>query len=95
MTDAALIAAAPALVGEFRTSEDCMAGGVAAAIMSGSGRVYTGVCVDTQCGMGFCAEHAAVAEMLKWTRGIVLRASSSALRGSSHSRNCSPSVDVR
>ena len=65
MTEAELIATATALVGEFRTSEDCLAGGVAAAIMSRSGRVYTGVCVDTQCGMGFCAEHAAVAEMLK------------------------------
>ena len=65
MTDADLIAIATALVGEFRTSEDCVAGGVAAAIVSRSGRVYTGVCVDTQCGLGFCAEHAAVAEMLK------------------------------
>jgi cytidine deaminase len=65
MSEAELIATAAALVGEFRTSEDCVAGGVAAAILSRSGRVYTGVCVDTQCGMGFCAEHAAVAEMLK------------------------------
>ena len=65
MTEAELIATAAALAGEFRTSEDCVAGGVAAAILSRSGRVYTGVCVDTQCGMGFCAEHAAVAEMFK------------------------------
>jgi cytidine deaminase len=27
--------------------------------------VYTGVCIDTECSLGFCAEHAAVAEMLK------------------------------
>ena len=65
MTEADLIATASALVGEFRTSDDCVAGGVAAAILSRSGQVYTGVCIDTQCGMGFCAEHAAVAEMLK------------------------------
>jgi cytidine deaminase len=65
MTEPELIATATALVGEFRSSEDCLAGGVAAAILSRSGRVYTGVCVDTQCGLGFCAEHAAVAEMLK------------------------------
>ena len=62
---ARLIAAAGALAGEFRTSEDCVAGGVGAALLSRSGRVYTGVCFDTGCGMGFCAEHAAVAEMLK------------------------------
>jgi cytidine deaminase len=60
-----LIAAASALAGEFRTSGDCTAGGVAAALMSTTGRVYTGICIDTACGMGFCAEHAAVAEMLK------------------------------
>lgn len=60
-----LIAAAAALAGAFRTSEDCTAGSVAAALMSATGRVYTGICIDTACGMGFCAEHAAVAEMLK------------------------------
>jgi cytidine deaminase len=65
MTDAELIATATALAGEFRTSKDCVAGGVAAALLSRSGRVYTGVCVDTACSLGFCAEHAAVAEMLK------------------------------
>ena len=65
MTESELISTAQALAGEFRTSEDCTAGGVAAAILSASGRVYTGICVDTQCSMGFCAEHAAVAEMLK------------------------------
>jgi cytidine deaminase len=65
MTEAELIATASALAGEFRTSDDCVAGGVAAALVSRSGRVYTGVCVETSCSMGFCGEHAAVAEMLK------------------------------
>jgi cytidine deaminase len=27
--------------------------------------VYSGICLDYACGLGFCAEHAAVAEMLK------------------------------
>jgi cytidine deaminase len=27
--------------------------------------VYTGICIDTACSLGFCAEHAAIAEMLK------------------------------
>jgi cytidine deaminase len=65
VTDAELIAAATKLAGEFRTSEDCVAGGVAAALLSASGRLFTGICVDTACSIGFCAEHAAVAEMLK------------------------------
>lgn len=27
--------------------------------------MYTGVCIDAACSLGFCAEHSAVAEMLK------------------------------
>ena len=65
MTDAELIRVASELVGEFRTSEDCVAGSVASALITRSGSVYTGICIDTNCSLGFCAEHAAVAEMLK------------------------------
>lgn len=39
-------------------------GGVAAALLSDSGNVFTGVCIDTACSMGFCAEHAAIAAMV-------------------------------
>jgi cytidine deaminase len=60
-----LVQIATALAGEFRTSDHCAAGGVAAALVTRAGNVYTGVCVDTDCGLGFCAEHAAIAEMLK------------------------------
>jgi len=64
-TDADLIRIATELAGEFETSQDCTAGGVAAALMTRSGNVYTGVSIDTKCSLGFCAEHAAIAEMLK------------------------------
>jgi cytidine deaminase len=47
-----------------RLSETAEAGGVAAAILSDSGRVFTGVCIDTTSSMGFCAEHAAAAAMI-------------------------------
>ena len=40
------------------------AGGVAAAILTEAGNVYVGVCIDTACSMGFCAEHAAAAAMI-------------------------------
>ncbi|KFF24192.1 cytidine deaminase family protein [Chryseobacterium vrystaatense] len=40
-------------------------GGVAAAIETAKGNVFTGISIDTVCSMGFCAEHSAVAEMLK------------------------------
>ena len=47
-----------------RLSREAEAGGVGAAILSESGRVYTGVCIDMSSSMGFCAEHAAAAAMI-------------------------------
>ncbi|MHB9946173.1 cytidine deaminase [Clostridium botulinum] len=47
-----------------KISKNSYAGSVAAAILSESGKVYTGVCIDTPCSMGFCAEHAAIAAMI-------------------------------
>lgn len=41
-------------------------GSVAAALLTDKGNVYLGISLDTACSMGFCAEHAAVAEMLKY-----------------------------
>ena len=40
------------------------AGEVAAAIESASGRIYTGVCVDTACTLGICAERSAIFNMI-------------------------------
>jgi cytidine deaminase len=40
------------------------AGDVAAALVTDKGNVYTGVCIDIPCGIGFCAEHAAIAAMV-------------------------------
>lgn len=65
MNDAALIEAAQQLAGRFTPSEDCFAGTVAAALVTAAGQLFTGICIDTACSLGFCAEHAAVAEMLK------------------------------
>lgn len=47
-----------------RLSDDADAGGVGAALLTESGAVYVGVCIDTACSMGFCAEHAAAAAMV-------------------------------
>ena len=65
MKYADIISQAHALARPIVTSEDCCAATVGAVIISSSGKSYTGVCVDFECGMGFCAEHSAVAEMLK------------------------------
>ena len=40
------------------------AGGVAAAIQSASGRIYTGICVDTSSSLGICAEINAICAVL-------------------------------
>lgn len=61
-----LIGKASNLVGEFELSNKwTAAGAVGAALITDKGNVYTGINVDLQCGIGFCAEHAAVAAMLE------------------------------
>ncbi len=47
-----------------RISEYVTAGEVSAAILSKSGRIYTGVCVDTCSTLGICAERNAIFNML-------------------------------
>ncbi len=39
-------------------------GGVAAAILTESGNMYVGVCIDTACSLGMCAERNAIANMI-------------------------------
>ncbi len=41
------------------------AGQVACALETVNGTVFTGICIDLPCSLGFCAEQAAMAEMLK------------------------------
>lgn len=40
------------------------AGGVAAAVLSASGKIYTGVCIDTCSTLGICAERNAIFNMI-------------------------------
>ncbi len=40
------------------------AGGVAAAVLSSSGKIYTGVCIDTCSTLGICAERNAIFNMI-------------------------------
>ena len=67
MTIEALIKEAQKQLGEYRLSnDDYSAGSVSAALLSSEGNIYTGINIDVACGIGFCAEHAAVAQMLKY-----------------------------
>ena len=64
MTFDELYQKAKSVINPRKLSSDADAGGVGAALLSESGRVYTGVCIDTACSMGFCAEHAAAAALV-------------------------------
>ena len=56
--------AAKAVLRARQVSEYVSCGEVAAAICSKSGKIYTGVCVDTACTLGVCAERNAIFNML-------------------------------
>ena len=60
-----LISEAHRVTGVYKPSDECSSGSVGAALLTKDGNVYTGVCIDCGCGIGFCAEHSAIAEMLK------------------------------
>jgi cytidine deaminase len=61
-----LISVARALVRPIQLSRNDMnAATVGCALLSREGNLYTGVCVHLSCGLGFCAEAAAIADMLK------------------------------
>lgn len=52
-------------VHNIRTVSDWIeVGQVAAALMTKGGNIYTGICIDTACSLGMCAERNAIAHML-------------------------------
>ncbi|MDE7360934.1 MAG: cytidine deaminase [Oscillospiraceae bacterium] len=56
--------AAKAVQNERKISEYVDAGGVSAAVLSKSGKIYTGVCIDTCSTLGICAERNAIFNMI-------------------------------
>lgn len=56
--------AAKAVQNDRKISDYVDAGGVAAAILSSTGKIYTGVCVDTCSTLGICAERNAIFNMI-------------------------------
>jgi len=59
-----LYSAAKAVMNARKISDYVTAGDVGAAILSGSGKIYTGICVDTCSTLGICAERNAIFNML-------------------------------
>jgi cytidine deaminase len=43
---------------------DYLVGDVGCALVTDKGNIYLGVCIDAMSGMGFCAEHSAIAAMV-------------------------------
>ena len=64
VSDAELYQRAKEAINRRRLSPFVDAGGVASALISGRGNVYVGVCIETNCQMGFCAEHNAIGTMV-------------------------------
>ena len=59
-----MLEAAKAVLNERRISEYVTCGEVAAAILSKSGKIYTGICIDTCSTLGICAERNAIFNMI-------------------------------
>ena len=59
-----MYAAAKAVLNERTISEYVTCGSVSAAILSKSGKIYTGVCIDTCSTLGICAERNAIFNMI-------------------------------
>ena len=66
-----LYEAAKQVQNERKISDYIDAGGVAAAILSSSGKIYTGVCIDTCSTLGICAERNAIFNMITNGENII------------------------
>lgn len=60
-----LLKKAQSLINRVELNKYVTYGGVACALLTNKGNIYTGVYIEAKCGIGFCAEHSAIAEMLK------------------------------
>ncbi len=59
-----MLEAAKAVRNPRKVSDYVEAGGVSAAVLSKSGKIYTGVCIDTCSTLGICAERNAIFNMI-------------------------------
>ena len=64
ISDKELIEKAKSVVKPRKIKHGFTIGDVGCALVTDKGNVYLGVCIDTASGMGFCAEHSAIAAMV-------------------------------
>ncbi len=62
--DETLIKKATSVLNPRRLSQTVEVGSVGSALVTSNGNVFLGVCIDAPCGIGFCAEHTAIASMV-------------------------------
>ena len=73
MTFDELLTQARKICGGRQIARNAWVGSVSAALLSDKNNVYTGVCIDVCSGMGFCAEHAAIAAMITAGESRILK----------------------
>ena len=66
-----LIAKAKSILKPRKINHGFTVGDVGCALITDKGNVYLGVSIDTCCGMGFCAEHSAIAAMVTHGEQII------------------------
>lgn len=59
-----LIDHASRFLNPYTTTDGRLFGDVASTLVSATGQLHSGVCIDTGSGTGFCAEHSAIAAMV-------------------------------
>jgi len=64
MTNEELIGRAAGVLKPHTTADGRLFGDVGATLLTVGGNAYSGVCIDTGSGTGFCAEHSAIAAMV-------------------------------
>ncbi len=64
LTNEQLIRKATEVAKPHKSSEDATIGEVGCALISTKNNLYLGVSIDANCGVGFCAEHSAIASMV-------------------------------
>jgi cytidine deaminase len=64
ITDINLIDIARSVVSPHKMRHGFTSADVGSALITSRGNVFVGVCIDTCSGLGFCAEHSAIASMV-------------------------------
>ena len=71
ISDEELIKKAKSVLKPRKIKNGCTIGDVGCALVTDKGNVYLGISIDTCCGIGFCAEHSAIAAMVTHDEHVI------------------------